>query len=366
MKKRLAAVLTACFLLTACSSGQNAATSATNNETAAVATTEATTTTTEATTTTAETTLPDTPEVFADVACFTGDYKEALFATEFDFGTAVLYKDTNGVRAYPNYPAGQDIKLSFKCDKKLKWGEITRSPYFSKSQDSKEVSIAKIDYGDKGYTTNISKFLKYKDGIYTLTIPAKYAVQDNEFRIVLATDPEFSDYDGKDWLTFYVCCVNETKLATQSTYNAEDVAVEVKGIKASDYVFRNAKCEVVNDGHKYLSLMPVFPEGQDIVITFKCNESIQLISIRTWNLLEFVKTLENKEIEIPIKNAVVNSDGTYTVTIPAKYAVKDCSFDARFVGKNEKEETLCLNFRCPESEEYLKAREEFDNRYHNE
>ena len=54
---------------------------------------------------------------------YPSDYGD-LVATDFDFGSNVsleLWTDEDGYSwpTYPNYPAGEDIVITFKCDEDL-------------------------------------------------------------------------------------------------------------------------------------------------------------------------------------------------------------------------------------------------------
>ena len=317
--KIMAMMIVSTILLTACSSKTESTT--TENQTTTV-----TTTTEVTTTTTIETTAPDRPEDFADVTFSDVEDKESnnTFASEFSFIDAVLFKDDNGVYRYPNYAAGKDITVTFKSDKEIKVGSIRRVSYPGGIYSAKEVSI--LDnydyYGDlnekekKNENDKFFKMITLNEGVYTLTIPAKYAEQDNLFYVNLYTEQ-------RDCVSFYVSCINEAALLTKPTFAIEDHAqVQISNVKVSDFNFVNAKISVSNNKHYYFPEDPKFPVNQDMVVTFKCKQKLDLESISFWEGAAFDKS---EEVEIS-QEMLVYSKGTYTITLPAKYAVNNRSF----------------------------------------
>lgn len=331
MKKKLfIVILASTILLSACSSGQQAETTPSIEETTTttVTTTEATTTTTEATTTTVSIIDNAKPEDYAAIRYVSYDdddnYSEKAFASDFEFVNAELVKDVdNNMIIYPNYQAGKSIVVRFKCDKQFKYGSILRyasSKEYDESlnkMDYSTANISKIELGDKGYTSTISKYLKYSNGVYTLTIPSKYVKADNRFVIQLYTKGK-PDEDGYmtlgDEMIFFVRCEKES-LPIKPSFTREQHASLANGVEATDIDFGNAKFIVKNDGHIFYAGYPEYPTGQDIVVTFK---SYYELSMSSLNMLNYNIADSFKDIKDP--NYVTCVNGTYTVTIPAEYA----------------------------------------------
>ena len=165
--------------------------------------TEETTTETTTEATTEESVVTFTPEEHAQLVMFTKDNSDSDFATDFDFGNAsyeVFNFDGFDWPGYPNYPVGEDIVITFKSDKDLKWGSIIKyGPDVDLSIDifREDADITYLAY-DKAahnantdewtYTTNINEFVTCSDGVYTLTIPAEYVESEYAYKITLATD----------------------------------------------------------------------------------------------------------------------------------------------------------------------------------
>ena len=341
MKKTLfIVVLTSALFLSACSTSTSPTTSETASTTEATTTTVVTTTTTEVTTTTsANPVLEDKPETYADVNCYNEDDTDtdADFASDFEFVNASLFKDENNVFAYPNYQAGKNIVVKFKSEKIFKFGSIHRYDSSKQYDDNymasvvwKDGNIAQISVGKKGYTSNISKFLSYKDGIYTLTIPSKYAKANNRFLIQLYTkytvDEDMNVHVG-DRMTFFIRCDKDTTVA-KPTFTPEQHAIISNEVKATDFNFANAELPVRNDGHLYYRRIPLYPVGKDIVISFKSKTEVTLNCIDMWS------KDSDGETEITDSNYVNCVDGTYTVTIPSKFAQSGTSFVVFFSSKS--------------------------------
>ena len=158
-KTAFVTILSATLLFTSCSSVQAPATSETTAATT-IALTEATAATSE---TTAN---PDKPEEYANIKYYNIDDPNAPIASDFDFVDAALYKDVNGVMSYPNYQAGKDIVVTFKCEKDLKYGDIYQWP-----NEGEESGFNIADsYSTPNDEKSILKFLTNNDGIYTLRI----------------------------------------------------------------------------------------------------------------------------------------------------------------------------------------------------
>ena len=204
----LALTVLAALILSACGTVKKPETPASTKEAAPTAAAAAATTVAKAkeTVITETTAQGDKPEDYADVSCINERDRKTLFATDFNFGNAALVKDSNGVRSYPNYPEGQDMVITFNSNRKFEWGEIVRSALYPQVDEHEDVYIANVEQNEKGSSSNILKFLTYKDGTYTLTIPAKYAEQDNIFSICLTTKSWY-DEAKMDQLYFYICCV---------------------------------------------------------------------------------------------------------------------------------------------------------------
>lgn len=191
--------------MTACGSKPTETTATPTEPSVVESTTEATTSeTTEATTveTTAESTAPEyTPEEYAFVM-----KSEGVDASEFTFVDASYTTKEDGSLAFPTFTAGQNIVISFKCDKEFKFGEVTRAPEQMDSPDFEVVYIAKTNKVDGVSSSTIAECLTYVDGTYTLTIPAEYAVAGNVFSIRLSTASWLDDpYTGEE-ISFYVRC----------------------------------------------------------------------------------------------------------------------------------------------------------------
>lgn len=340
MKKTLfIVVLTSALILSACSTSTSPTTSETALTTEATTTTEVTTTTTEVTTTTsAAPVLEDKPETYADVNCYNEDETDADFASDFEFVNASLFKDENNVFAYPNYQAGENIVVKFKSEKIFKFGSIHRYDSSKQYDDNymanivwKDGNIAGISERKIGnYTSNISKFLSYKDGIYTLTIPSKYAKVNNRFLIKLYTKYTRDEDMCLDWgdrMTFFIRCEKES-IPAKPTFTPEQHANVTNMVKATDFNFANAELPVRNDGHLYYSSLPLYPVGKDIVISFKSKTEVTLNCIDMWS------KDSDDETEITDSNYVNCVDGTYTVTIPSKFAQSGTSFVVFFSSKS--------------------------------
>lgn len=184
-------------------------------------------TTTEATT--EESVVPTfMPEQHAQLHCWDKDRNEADFASDFDFGSNASYEFFNfdGVDwpMYPNYPAGEDIVITFKSDKDFKFGQILK---FGSGvdlsidifrEDADIIYIASDHASHEAttdewtYTTNINEFVTCSDGVYTITIPADYVTPEYDFYIKLATVQTTGwysseeDVDFGDGIEFYVRC----------------------------------------------------------------------------------------------------------------------------------------------------------------
>lgn len=345
MKKKLfTVILASTLLLSACSSGQKTETTSSIEETTTT-TTEATTTTTEATTTTQSPIANAKPEDYADINYFLEedddeDVPVDPFASDFEFVDAELIKDDqNNMIFYPNYQAGKDMVVIFKSDKQFKFGAISQiesskqyvTDYNLSINDYEKANIAKIASATKGYTSTISKFLKYNNGVYTLTIPSKYAKTDSQFYIHLYTKGKSfkdGDYVLGDSMTFFIRCEKEP-LPAKPTFTIEQHAGVSNEVEATDLTFVNAKIEVSNNSHTYFAVPPTYPAGQDMVITFKCDKELTLSVL--------MKVDENGYVDIKDPNFVTCASGTYTVTIPAKYAQSEYIFSVCFESADGKE-----------------------------
>lgn len=227
MKKITAAVMAGAMVLglTACGAKETDPMDTFAENTIAETITEATTT--EATT--EESVAPTfTPEQHAQLICWEKDNNNADFAGDFDFGSNASFEILNfdGVDwpAYPNYPAGEDIVITFKSDKDLKWGKILK---FGSGvdlsidifrEDADIINIASDHASHEAttdewtYTTNINEFVTCSDGVYTITIPAEYVTPEYDFYIKLATVQTTGWYSSEeevdfgDGIEFYVRC----------------------------------------------------------------------------------------------------------------------------------------------------------------
>lgn len=194
MKKKIFVMISASVLLfSACSSNQATTTSTVTEVTTVATTTEATTTT-----------IAEKPEEYANVEFWRIGELDNLeaeveaFASEFNFEGAKLYKDEKGEYVFPNYPAGQDIVITFKSEKKYVTADIQRYPYPGDKESPEHIWIC--DYlSDDPETNDTSKYLTYKDDKYILIIPAKYVEKGNQFRIGLYSKDSYG-------LFFSVCC----------------------------------------------------------------------------------------------------------------------------------------------------------------
>ena len=155
-------------------------------ETTVVPTSDTTVETTEATP--AETTEEEseteetfTPEEHAQVVC-SGD----LQATEFDFGDAVfetyewegtVYPDS------PNYEAGKDIVISFKCHSDLTIDHI------AKVVEGGDVRQMDNPDSDEAVRIDLDVSFEQADGVYTLTIPSDLVTSNNFYDIPHETPP---------------------------------------------------------------------------------------------------------------------------------------------------------------------------------
>ena len=187
------------------------------------------------------------PEAYAQVNCSGGMYSTDgfypsdygnLVATDFDLGSNAsleLWTDENGFEwpTYPNYTAGEDIVITFKCDEELDWGTIMRYPegadptfiMFDENADLTyiastsathtsgiEIDGEVVDEESMTYTCNISDYLTNNNGTYTLTIPAEYVVPGYIFSIHLSTEQTSGWYSGDEepvkdeYVEFYVRC----------------------------------------------------------------------------------------------------------------------------------------------------------------
>ena len=338
MKKTVfVTVLSATLLLTGCSSGKKTETSAaTDSTTTAVETTTAATT--AVTTTTVETTAePDKPEDYADIVHFNIDKSETAVATDFNFVDAELYKDDNGVLKYPNYPAGKDIVIQFKSDKTLKYGAITQFP---KGNSNKSNKLAYADESTKDSKNGILKMLTCTDGVYTLTISAKYATNDCDFCIQLYTIyPLMKNEEVRGYgIVFYVRCYKETVVPVPEFTPVIHSRMN-NNVGAKDFDFGDAECEFTHDKHEYTLKLPKYKVNTDIRITFKCDKELALSRITAID--------NNREFSDITDPGYLKSDnGTYTLTIPAEQAKAGRNFDIfiKETGKNAK--TLWFMIAC--------------------
>lgn len=303
MKKQLMALmLVSTVIFSACSSK-------TENTTAGAQATTTATTTTEAPTTTTEPTMPSDADVYADVSYNDAQSKEIkAFASDFKFLDAVFYKDNNDVYFRPNFPVGKDIQITFKCDKELTAKYIYMFPYGEDFYSEKRVFIFDRDSD----TENMAQYLSSKDGIYTLTIPANYVKQDNVYNVVLNTKEN-------ETLFFSVSCIKESTMTAPPSFTIKDHAViRTRGIDASDFDFVDAKLNVSHDKHNYSAEVPSFPVNKDIVITFKCNQKLE--GMLQYN--DYVNGSYGASKKITLTSKIlIYSNGTYTLKLPAKYAV---------------------------------------------
>ena len=168
--------------MTACGTKPTETTVAPTSEVTTESTTEATPVeTTEATTveTTAETSAPAqqfSPEQHGDVIC------QGVEASEFNFGSAtfdtyewegVTYAD------YPNYEAGKDIVVKFKCDADL------TVDYVAKVIEGGDIMQKDNPDNDEATTITPDTTLTQADGVYTLTISANQVTANNVYYVVL-------------------------------------------------------------------------------------------------------------------------------------------------------------------------------------
>ncbi len=332
-KELLVSIVALSLLLSGCNSGQKIESSVSSDET--TTTTAAVTET--VTTTAAETTAADKPEDYADVGFSDSDgaNSDNAFATEFNFIDAEITKDNNGVYRYPNFSADKEIKITFKSDKELTNAVISRTAY-PKSTISSTNTVSVLDNVEDGENEKFAKFLTFKDGIYSLVIPADYVKQDNYFSVSLYTKQG-------EGLFFRVSCLSEDALKNAPKYSAEEHGgVLSTGIEVSDFNFINAKLEVLPsqvDKHAYEVQHPHFPVNQDIVVTFKCKQKLKITEVG------YYLESENREEKIEIsKEMLVNSKGIYTFTLPAKYAVNGVSFWVRLIDKNDNHNNMQFLF----------------------
>lgn len=344
MKKALlAAGLVLSFLLSGCSSEQKAGNPVSSEETTTIAATEDTTATTVKRH--VDTTPVKGSEEYADVT-FTDASMEKMnaFASDFGFGDASLIKDSNGVFRYPNYPAGKEITVTFKCDRELTDADISMAPYPGgrSATLSEIINTASFDSEEehKKKTETFKKILTVQDGFYILTIPAGYAEQDNYFLINLYTK------EREAAIRFRVSCIKEELLTTAPVFPIEDHAVmDLPGIKAVDFNFVNAKLPVSHTEHYYYAESPQFPAGQDIVITFKCSQDLSLSSVLSvdMNNKDEYGNPVSEDITVT-RRMLAFSNGTYTLTIPAEYAVDGRSFFAQILDEEDSLRTSYMKF----------------------
>lgn len=168
--------------MTACGTKPTETTVAPTSEVTTESTTEATPVeTTEATTveTTAETSAPAqqfSPEQHGDVIC------DGVEASEFNFGPAtfdtyewegVTYADS------PNYEAGKDIVVTFKCDADL------TVDYVAKVIEGGDITQKDNPDNDEATTITPDTTLTQADGVYTLTISANQVTANNFYYVLL-------------------------------------------------------------------------------------------------------------------------------------------------------------------------------------
>ena len=342
-KELLVAGLALSLLFSGCSSAQITESSVSSEETTTTTTTEVTTETTVKRH--VDTTPVKGSEEYADVT-FTDVSMEKTdaFASEFGFGEASLVKDSNGVFRYPNYPAGKEITVTFKCDGEVTDADISRASYpvGQSSELTEIINTSSFDSEEehKEKREAFSRILTVQDGFYVLTIPAKYAEQDNCFLISLYTK------ERETAIRFRVSCIKESLLTTQPVFPVEDHAlINSPGIKAVDFKFVNAKLPVSHTEHYYLPESPQFPANKDVVITFKCSQDLSLDSIT------FIVVTNTDEYGNPItekitvsRRMLAFSDGTYTLTIPAEYAVDGRSFFVKILDEADDSRTSSLKF----------------------
>lgn len=182
--------------MTACGTKPTETTATPTELSVVESTTEATTSeTTEATTveTTAETSAPAqqfSPEQHGDVIC------QGVEASEFNFGTATF--DTyewEGITyaEFPNYEAGKDIVVNFKCDADL------TIEYVAKVVEGGDIRQKDNPDNDEATTITSDTTLTQADGVYTLTISANQVTANNVYYVVLK--------DANDnRVSFEVCC----------------------------------------------------------------------------------------------------------------------------------------------------------------
>ena len=207
MKKVISAVITGSLLLalSACSSAPEVTTEEATTTTTESETTTMVTTTTEETT--AEPTYSFAPEEYSRVYIDSaGPELPADLASDFDYGSNAIYEiwyDEANDTAWPcapNYPAGEDIVITFKSKEDyFDFGSILRvDPNVDMNLaefDPSTLAIASMQSTHNAntdewtYSSNITDYLKYDDGTYTLTIPAEYVETGYNFQIKLTTEP---------------------------------------------------------------------------------------------------------------------------------------------------------------------------------
>ncbi len=333
MKKTLfIVVLASALLLSACNSVQN-----TDSTTLSGATTSATTTE-EATT--EKPMLEGKPEEYADVTFLNnnGD-KTNAFASEFSFVDATYFKNDDGVYYFPNFTAGKDIVITFKSDEEFTLGEIWRESFPVGRESVNVINILGISLDDEFnmVTKSFKEYVTCSEGIYSIKIPANYVEQDNIFHIDLMTK-EFAH------MTLSVGSLNETTLKSKPLFSINEHANISNEVDASDFVFSNAKLPVTPEKHGYKVDYPQFTEGQDVVITFKCNKILSHLQfgyfVETEDYYEIQKIGDDKSL----KKMLVRSGDTYTLTIPGKYIVANHEYGIVLQDKDNK--SLSFIFQC--------------------
>ena len=103
--------------------------------------------------------------------------------------------------------------------------------------------------------------------------------------------------------------------------------------------------KISNNGHKYYCDWPKFPEGKDIVISFKSANAIKLVRVEYYEK-DKLKNGLSKGTKVPAEELLTYAEGKYTLKIPADYAVTNRLFSIEFNGEKDDGIYLSFSFEC--------------------
>ena len=128
----------------------------------------------------------------------------------------------------------------------------------------------------------------------------------------------------------------------------------------SDVDFGNAvfETETGDDGVAYVVGYPKYAEGQDVVITFKCSDFLNLhrtykyaldMGIDLGQAVGLWEMTGGEDIQYDITNiadkcTLTNADGVYTLTVPAEYITRNYGFQVNLDAGDGK--GFCILFCC--------------------